>query len=66
MSASFFNPKVPLSSEKDWRIWYSTIRSNAKAMEIWDYVDPAQDTEVPPEPIEPTPATINPIATTAA
>ncbi|KAI5306849.1 hypothetical protein KEM56_006790, partial [Ascosphaera pollenicola] len=67
MFHAYCESKTSLSSEEEWHLWYSAIRSNAKALDIWDFVNPDDDNaDLPDKPLKPTPASINPGATTAA
>jgi hypothetical protein len=63
-------PKVTvyLASRKDWDNWFPVTKSTAKALKIWEYVNPDLDAEptLPNTPIKPSVSEIKADATTIA
>ena len=50
---------VILTNASQWYLWLSIIEASAKQMNIWEYIDPSQELELPHvEPILALPATV--------
>ena len=57
---------VVLNSQNDWDEWFQVTRTTAKALGIWDYIDPTKAKDKIPvmtEPPETLPSEVDPIAT---
>ena len=70
MTTQQTGPKVTvyLASRKDWDNWFPVAKSTAKALQIWEYVDPDLEAEptLPKTPTKPPVSAIKEGTTTIA